>query len=1114
MIMMKKIFFGIPFFLVFLALILTGCGGSGPGTSVSGISVSGHVEGGLYPVIGAGVSLFHYQGGSSTLVGSGATDASGAYTIVSAALSSVGFYYIVAAGGSTNGQGVPSGAVLLAVVDNNNSASTVVNEFSTVALDLALEDAAPSGARVNIAPSIFSPSTGFNFPAGSNITGISSSVKTLYSAMFNNSSTGPGVSSSSVTAATQQNLVTAADGLAGCIQNSSNCASLGISGSSSSEDVFLSALQSANKNGSGVLPSGFMRVAPGFQIFAGSNGSTSTGIIVNTSSAPLLNGPILGTDTSMGLPVVAVKNSVPASACPNGGITVETGVDTDGDGVLGPSDSSTLKYVCNGLNGTGGHISLVDVTAEPSGSNCANGGKKISSGLDTNGDGILQPSEVTSTDYVCNGANGTSGANGTNGTNGANGLNTLTASAAEAPGANCTYGGLKISSGMDTDGDGILQPSEATSTDYVCNGANGTSGANGTNGTNGANGLNTLMTIVAEPAGSNCANGGLKISSGMDTDNNGVLEASEVTSINYACNGVNGTNGTNGTNGYNTLVTSVTEPAGSNCANGGYKISSGLDTDNDGVLQASEITSTDYACNGVNGTNGYNTLMTSVTEPSGSNCVNGGLKISSGLDTDNDGVLQASEFTGTNYVCNGATGSTGANGYSTLMATSAEAPGANCAYGGLKISSGLDTDGDGILQASEATSTNYVCNGAGVNWVDETGTFVQAVPNTGYMADNASQVTIILPASPSVGDIVQVTGAGAGGWKLAQNTGQSIITKNLPYTIGGSGVQTTAPNGDWRSVASSADGSHVVAVVEYIGIYTSADSGSTWMQETSGLPVHTEWVSVASSSDGSHLAAVAYGGGIYTSADSGQTWVQTSAPSANWWSIASSSDGAHLVAVVYGGGIYTSTDSGQTWIQTSAPSESWRSVASSAVGSHLVAGVYNGGIYTSADSGQTWVKTSAPTAGWISVASSSDGTHLAAVVYSGGIYTSTDSGSTWVLTSAPSTYWVSVASSSDGSHLAVVTNKNGMYTSADSGQTWIQSGPITNWSSVASSSDGTHLVASTSSGGIYTYAYSVPHTTTGTPGSLSGNQYDAIELQYIGAGFFTVISSEGDFSAQ
>jgi hypothetical protein len=74
-------------------------------------------------------------------------------------------------------------------------------------------------------------------------------------------------------------------------------------------------------------------------------------------------------------------------------------------------------------------------------------------------------------------------------------------------------------------------------------------------------------------------------------------------------------------------------------------------------------------------------------------------------------------------------------------------------------------------------------------------------------------------------------------------------------------MQTGAPLSRWRSVASSADGSDLVAVADSGPIYSSTDSGATWVSNNASSRV---WLSVASSSDGSKRFAAAYGGGIYT----------------------------------------------------------------------------------------------------------------------------------------------------------------------------------------------------------------------------------------------------------
>jgi photosystem II stability/assembly factor-like uncharacterized protein len=77
----------------------------------------------------------------------------------------------------------------------------------------------------------------------------------------------------------------------------------------------------------------------------------------------------------------------------------------------------------------------------------------------------------------------------------------------------------------------------------------------------------------------------------------------------------------------------------------------------------------------------------------------------------------------------------------------------------------------------------------------------------------------------------------------------------------------------------------------------------TWTAQNSGS---RNWGVLASSADGSKLVAGVYGGQIYTSADSGTNWTAQGG-SQNWQAVASSADGTKLVACVYGGQIYTST---------------------------------------------------------------------------------------------------------------------------------------------------------------------------------------------------------------
>ena len=256
----------------------------------------------------------------------------------------------------------------------------------------------------------------------------------------------------------------------------------------------------------------------------------------------------------------------------------------------------------------------------------------------------------------------------------------------------------------------------------------------------------------------------------------------------------------------------------------------------------------------------------------------------------------------------------------------------------------------------------------------------------------------------------------------------------------------------WASVASSADGTHLAAVVAGGYVYTSTDGGGSWNQQATSR----KWQDVAISADGSSVVAAVRPGYIYRSSTSGGgAWAQL-ASSRQWGKIAMSSDGTKLVAVVVGGFIYTSTDSGSSWTQR-ATSRNWYAVASSADGSKLVAGAYPDYIFTSSDGGGTWTQRAAARQ-WNSIASSSDGTKLvAAVNYDKYLYTSSDSGATWTQR-ATAENWQWVASSTDGVKLIASAYKPGyVAASSDSGASWSKVSTHS-FHAVASSGDGTRLV--------------------------------------------------------
>ncbi len=566
-----------------------------------------------------------------------------------------------------------------------------------------------------------------------------------------------------------------------------------------------------------------------------------------------------------------------------------------------------------------------------------------------------------------------------------------------------------------------------------------------------------------------------------------------------------------------TLVAVIAEESGVHCGSGGVRVDAGLDSDGNGQLSASEVGSTQYMCQGAAGPSGA--LVQMRDEPRGANCAAAGKAINVGMDGNGNRMLEAAEIGSTGYVCNGTDGSMVASESNTLASVVGDAAAANCAVGS-KVIAGVDGNANGVLDSDEVSATSYICNCAGGPQVDVTGAAVQAQPNTCYIARNATaQVVVTLPANPAIGDVVRVRGAGLGGWKVAQNSGQAVDTKSLGgmaganWTVRESNLPWPAsdPQGnllDRRRMVFSADGSKLAATVYDGQIYTSTDNAASWMAHES----NRGWTGITSSADGTKLVAVdSAPGRIYTSTDSGVSWTARES-GRQWISVASSADGSKLVAAALNGQLYTSTDSGINWTARESI-RTWSSVASSADGSKLIAVAADGRIYTSTDSGANWTARESRR-DWVSVASSVDGSKLVAVARAGlrggGIYTSTDSGASWTARESDR-QWTSVASSGDGSKLVAVGGGEQIYTSIDGGVSWIARESNRLWIWVAASADASRLVAVAIGFQIFV---SEASTTLGTGGSISGTSSDAIDLQYAGDGRFIVLSHEGSLTIQ
>jgi CSLREA domain-containing protein len=442
------------------------------------------------------------------------------------------------------------------------------------------------------------------------------------------------------------------------------------------------------------------------------------------STAYLCN-PEPPTDGSTSL-IRVVAVGVGDATCAEGGQLLLSGLDNgDGNGV---ADNGVLHddevdgiptWVCNGLTGIAGSTSLIRVESVPVGdASCPGGGQEIFVGLDNGdggsiaNDGVLQNGEVDQTPaLLCHGLDGAQGPPGTDGANGIVLLEALIVGDATCPdGGHLLYFGLDNGDGSGTAANGVLEADEQDAPPvWVCHGSDGVS---------------TLVVVEAVPAGdATCPEGGQRILVGLDNGDgsgvaiDGVLHPDEVDGLpHYACNGDSGV--------IAHLLRVDALPVGdTSCPEGGQIVQGGLDNgdgggiEGDGILQDGEIDSLGAVlCNGESGpggTEGGQALVETTALPTGdATCPTGGERVDVGVDDDRDGQLDPQEVDTSFWVCNGDSGGTGTN---SLIEVTELAPGDEiCEFGGRRLDTGLDLDGDGMLAASEIADSATVCNGGNV----------------------------------------------------------------------------------------------------------------------------------------------------------------------------------------------------------------------------------------------------------------------------------------------------------------------------------------------------------------------------------------------------------------
>ncbi|WP_296918166.1 sialidase family protein [Polaromonas sp.] len=557
--------------------------------------------------------------------------------------------------------------------------------------------------------------------------------------------------------------------------------------------------------------------------------------------------------------------------------------------------------------------------------------------------------------------------------------------AAEPKGSQCQdpVGGIKITAFIDANNNGVLDGADVSNTQYACYQAPGAAGSASTTG------ITTLVSLVNEPAGRACANGGKKFFVGLDANSNGVLDVAEATTpAAYLCNSA----------GPDVGISIIDEPRGGNCANAGKQISttSGAGKTVEYLCYAAPGLSTTWqritgtAAQLVSGLGHIissfsvgNVVATLPAEPA----VKPGDTLTVRGESGNEWrITQAAGQTiGTRKL--GGT----EPGLETSWIQQSEPVHDWWFVASSASGSKLAAVANNFLTAPGAPKVGFVYTSAdaGVTWTERQAPGDRAWASIASSADGtklaavASDLSRIWTSADSGNSWQEQFASGSSGRFWVSITMSSDGSRMAAVVLGngaatddgkiytweqsagnafGVGPWTArTPSRNWRSIASSADGSKLVAAVyndlldAQQPIYLSTDSGVTWTPSPAfpiGQVTHS-FYRVASSQDGTKLAAAERFGKIYTSSDSGLSWTAR-IPDHGFNSIALSGDGNTVVAVqplsttdpLATGKIYISTDGGATWTQRQQAS-SWRGVALSADGNRIVAAVNNGRIFTS-----------------------------------------------------------------------------------------------------------------------------------------------------------------------
>ena len=172
------------------------------------------------------------------------------------------------------------------------------------------------------------------------------------------------------------------------------------------------------------------------------------------------------------------------------------------------------------------------------------------------------------------------------------------------------------------------------------------------------------------------------------------------------------------------------------------------------------------------------------------------------------------------------------------------------------------------------------------------------------------------------------------------------------------GAQVDALQIPLRDIALAQDGRTGVAVGDNGRIITTADGGSTWTSQVSGVDGDATLWGVAVANAGRRSVAVSGEGTIVESNDGGRTWSERKAGVSSLEAVALSSDGRVGVAVGYGTVVVMNDG---VWQRKPVdPDADLAGVSITADGQYAIAVGWFGTAFASGDSGETWMPIDLP----------------------------------------------------------------------------------------------------------------------------------------------------------